>query len=71
MTYTGHVEKGVVVFDGPVRPPEGAAVRVEEVETEQASGVGDGLDRLAGRAKGLPADLAERHDHYRRERRVS
>lgn len=28
MTYTGHMQDGVVVFDGPA-PPDGAAVRVE------------------------------------------
>jgi hypothetical protein len=30
MTYTGHVENGVVVFDGVARPEEGATVRVED-----------------------------------------
>lgn len=29
MTYPGHVRNGVVVFDDPVKLPEGAAVRVE------------------------------------------
>ena len=29
MSYPGHVRNGVVVLDGPVRLPEGAAVRVE------------------------------------------
>ena len=28
MSFTGHVENGVVVFDGPA-PPDGTAVRVE------------------------------------------
>jgi predicted nuclease with RNAse H fold len=28
MEFLGHVENGVVVFDGPVALPEGAAVRV-------------------------------------------
>ena len=66
MTYTGRVDKGVVVFDGPERPPEGTVVRVEQVNDQ--SNVGESLDKLAGRAVGLPADLAERHDQYRRER---
>lgn len=35
MNYTGHVEKGVVVFDGPARPPERATVRVQEVPTAE------------------------------------
>ena len=70
MTYTGHVEKGVVVFDGPKKPPDGAAV-VIELKNRRASQVGGGLAKLAGKAKGLPADLSEHHDKYRRERRAS
>ena len=69
MTYTGKVQKGVVVFEGRERPREGADVRVEEIP---ATGqVGEALDQLAGKAVGLPADLAEKHDRYRRERRAS
>ena len=71
MTYTGRVERGVVVFEGMQRPPDGSIVRVNEVAGPTSQAVGEGLDRLAGRAKGLPADLAERHDHYRRKRRAS
>jgi hypothetical protein len=70
MTYTGHVEKGVVVFDGPKKPAEGTAV-VVAVRSRRATRVGEGLARLAGKAKGLPADLSEHHDKYRRERRAS
>ena len=66
MTYRGRVKKGVIVLDGPEHPPEGTVVRVEE-ETRAAT-VGQALEALAGKAKGLPADLARRHDHYRRER---
>ncbi len=66
MTYKGRVEHGVVVLEGSQRPPEGAVVRVEEERPEKQ--VGEALDMLAGQAQGLPADLAERHDRYRRER---
>lgn len=69
MTYSGHVEHGVVVLDGPQRPAEGTLVRV--VEEATAPSVGAALDLLAGQAVGLPADLAERHDQYRRERAES
>ena len=69
MTYAGHVEHGVVVLDGPQRPSEGTIVRVVEEATEPR--VGAALDLLAGQALGLPADLAERHDQYRRERSES
>lgn len=70
MTYAGRVRGGVVVFEGADRPADGAEVRVEVVPEagEKAHVVGEELARLAGTAKGLPADLAERHDHYRRER---
>ena len=71
MTYTGRVEGGVVVFEGAERPVDGAQVRVEVVTQAGSSAgpVGEHLAKLAGAAKGLPADLAERHDQYRRERR--
>ena len=65
MSYTGHVEKGVVVFDGPLKPPEGAAVLVQEMKKRR---VGEGLARVAGKAKGFPPDMAERHEYYGRER---
>lgn len=72
MTYTGRVQHGVVVFEGPQRPSEGSIVRVlDEAAAPESHPVGAALDRLAGKAKGLPADLAERHDHYRRQRRAS
>jgi hypothetical protein len=66
MTYKGRVQHGVVVLDGSLRPPEGAIVRVEEESITTPAG--QALDALAGQAQGLPADLAERHDQYRRER---
>ena len=69
MTYKGRVQHGVVILEGTQWPPEGAIVRVEEESTAPNAAVGEALDKLAGQAKGLPADLAERHDQYRRERR--
>jgi hypothetical protein len=38
MSYLGHIENGVVVFDEPVPLPDGTGVRVERV--------GDGSDRF-------------------------
>ncbi len=65
-TYNGQVQNGVVVFDEGTPPlPEGTRVRVEAAELKDA--VAD-LSRIllefAGKAQGLPADLAEQHDHY-------
>jgi hypothetical protein len=67
MAYTGHVKNGMVVLDGRVRLPEGAAVRVELADDE---GEADSLPTLAERLKDVigiiegPPDLAENHDHY-------
>ena len=66
MSYTGQVKEGVVVFEGSDRPPEGARVEVVEVPstTQQPPSWGDLLGGLIGTVDGLPADMAENHDHY-------
>ena len=65
MTYRGHIEKGVVVFDGTVRPADGAVVHVEEVapNADQPTWA-EVFKDLIGAAEGLPVDMAENHDHY-------
>ena len=68
MTYRGRIEHGVVVLNPPAVIAEGTEVEVLPVEPASARPVGAALEQLAGAAQGLPADLAERHDHYRRER---
>ncbi len=72
MVYKGHVEKGVVVLDDPVSLPDGLKVQIEPLlDAKAESGSEDGVETLgrkllkhAGKAVGLPADLAENHDHY-------
>lgn len=66
MCYLGKVKNGVVVLDGEVTLADGTIVRVEPVEPEQSSStsLGERLMRVAGKAVGLPADLARNHDHY-------
>ena len=66
MSFTGQVKQGVVVFDGPARPPDGAVVRVEEVLQTKADQPtwGDVFKDLIGTVDGLPDDMAENHDHY-------
>lgn len=71
MTYTGKVENGVVIFEGSARPADGARVRVDEISGNSDNAVGEELDQLAGKANGLPSDLAARHDEHRRQRRAS
>ncbi len=65
MNFTGHVKAVVVVFDGPTRPAEGAAVRVEEVvDTPPLVPTwGETLKNLVGTIDG-PADMAKNHGHY-------
>jgi hypothetical protein len=63
MEYKGKVSGGVVVLEQGVSLPEGAEVRVEVIESRRRT-VGERLMKFAGRAKGLPADIAENHDHY-------
>ncbi|MCL2641287.1 MAG: hypothetical protein FWD53_10610 [Phycisphaerales bacterium] len=70
MTYVGHVEKGVVVFEGTERPLDGTKVTVAVAPASNGT-VGEGFDRLAGQARNLPPDLAANHDQYRRERRIA
>jgi hypothetical protein len=72
MVYNGHVEKGVVVLDDPVILPEGMKVQIEPAPTGQlevaadfnSETLGQKLLKHAGKAVGLPHDLAENHDHY-------
>jgi hypothetical protein len=74
MVYKGHIKNGVVVIDQDAALPEGTEVTVKvarvasnstkastspEPETFQ-----EFLLTLAGKAEGLPADLAINHDHY-------
>ena len=65
MTYRGRIEHGVVVLEGSPPLPEGPEVEVLPLTKPKA---GEALEKLAGRARRLPADLAERHDEYRRGR---
>ena len=72
MVYRGHVEKGVVVLDDAVILPDGLLVNVEASSIGQPEPVTDNtgetlgqkLLKHAGKAIGLPHDLAENHDHY-------
>jgi len=59
MTYRGHIEKGVVIFDEPVALPNGTKVNVT-----LARMLAERLRSAIGVAKGLPPDLARNHDHY-------
>jgi hypothetical protein len=65
-TYRGEVRNGVIVLDeGTPSLPEGLRVQIEPADlTDALRDLSAGLRRLAGRAEGLPEDLAENLDHY-------
>ena len=69
MKIRGKVSRGVVILDDGNVLPDGTVVRVEPLaEPDSARGqspsLAEKLCRLAGKAQGLPADLARNHDHY-------
>jgi hypothetical protein len=57
----------VVVLDPPHALPEGTQVEVVPVSPSSQT-PGEALEKLAGKARDLPSDLAERHDEYRRKK---
>ena len=70
MVYTGKVKGGVVLMDKMSTLAEGTVVRIvpivgREPRRRPAPGsLGATLLEFAGKAKGLPRDLAMNHDHY-------
>ncbi len=71
MTLQGHIENGRVVLDGVAHLPDGTQVTVvvpaaaEQAESiEKLPSLYERLQSVAGKAKGLPSDLAAEHDHY-------
>ncbi|MBM4037392.1 MAG: hypothetical protein FJ290_02660 [Planctomycetes bacterium] len=65
MGFKGHVRNGAVVLDDPRGLPEGAEVEVALVRRRRRRPtLGEELMKFAGKAKGLPRDLARNHDHY-------
>ena len=68
MTYRGRVENGVIVFDGPDRPPEGAEVSVRVLKGRKRGKRGPSplyqrLKPILGMADG-PPDASVNLDHY-------
>jgi hypothetical protein len=66
MSFTGHVENGVVVFDEPTVLPEGTLVEVAVRASAPGarSSLWDRLNDVVGKADGLPPDASTRVDHY-------
>ncbi len=70
MTYSGHVENGVIVLDEAVDLPDGAPVTIELASAPQSTddeaipSLAERLASVIGSVDGLPEDAAENHDHY-------
>lgn len=64
MTLLGHIRNGVIVLDEQVALPDGMKVRIEFLDESSLPTIAERLKNVIGQGKGLPADLAENHDHY-------
>ncbi len=71
MVYRGHVENGLIRLEDAPALREGVEVEVrlltETASAEREEKIPSLYERLkdvAGKAEGLPPDLAANHDHY-------
>jgi hypothetical protein len=69
MTYQGHIQNGVAVFDEPVSLPDGLKVCiVPVVEDARQPGerktLAERFKNIIGAVDDLPEDMAANHDHY-------
>ncbi len=65
MTYRGRIQNGVVILDPSVSLPDGCEVEVNPVgRQEPIPTLYERYKDFIGIAEGLPADMAENHDHY-------
>lgn len=65
MELEGVVHNGVIVPDDATGLPEGARMRISPAPQEKLGSFGERFAQFKGAAQGLPADLAEQHDHFR------
>ena len=65
MELQGVVHNGVIVPDDASALPEGMRVRITPATEETPKSFGERFSEFKGTAAGLPADLAEQHEHYR------
>jgi hypothetical protein len=64
MIYRGHVQNGVVVFDGRIELPEGTEVTIEPLPTPARKTLAEQFADVIGSVQELPPDMAQNHDHY-------
>ena len=65
MELEGVVHNGVIVPDDATALPEGTRVRISPAPPKKPRPIGERFGQFKGAVPGLPADLAEQHDHYR------
>jgi hypothetical protein len=65
MELEGVVHNGVIVPDDATALTEGMPVRITPAPPDQPKPFSERFARFKGAAAGLPADLAEQHEHYR------
>ena len=65
MELEGVVHNGVIVPDDATSLSEGMRVRISPASRETLKPFGERFAQFKGAIPGLPADLAEQHDHYR------
>ena len=63
MTYRGHIENGLVVFDERIELTEGTEVEVQPVSQRRTT-LAERFKDVIGCVSDLPTDMAENHDHY-------
>jgi hypothetical protein len=77
MTLHGHIQNGIIVLDGNISLPEGAAVEVQIVlpqgkdsqigkqeSMNELPTLAESLKDFIGILEDLPEDAATNHDHY-------
>jgi hypothetical protein len=64
MSFQGHIENGVAIFDEPTSLPDGMKVRIVPVTDHSRKTLAERFKNIIGAAQELPKDMAENHDHY-------
>lgn len=65
MKLEGVVRNGIIVPDDATALTEGMRVRINPIPQEEPKPFGERFVQFKGAIPGLPADLADQHDHYR------
>ncbi|MBL8795294.1 MAG: hypothetical protein JNM56_15420 [Planctomycetia bacterium] len=65
MEMEGVVHNGVIIPDDATALPEGTRVRISPAPPQEPKSFGERFAQFKGAVTGLPADLAQQHEHYR------